>query len=227
MICFSKIISEGVFIMDQQKIGRFISELRKELGMTQTELGEKLGVSYKAVSKWETGRNLPDPSLYEHLCAALGITLTELFNGERIEQEHIAEKSDQIIKNVMESNKENKVLQIISAIATAAGTILIFVPALNGLGQTPSIVIISAGLLLLFIGMSFKLTSWKRSNGKTVKNTGMGFTSGLTLLFITLKLTGRIHWPWIWVTAPLWMGISLVTVLLAVIYVIGKIKKQW
>lgn len=41
--------------MDQQKIGRFISELRKELGMTQTELGEKLGVSYKAVSKWETG----------------------------------------------------------------------------------------------------------------------------------------------------------------------------
>ena len=185
--------------MDQQKIGRFISELRKELGMTQTELGEKLGVSYKAVSKWETGRNLPDPSLYEHLCAALGITLTELFNGERIEQEHIAEKSDQIIKNVMESNKENKVLQIISAIATAAGTILIFVPALNGLGQTPSIVIISAGLLLLFIGMSF----------------------------ITLKLTGRIHWPWIWVTAPLWMGIFLVTVLLAVIYVIGKIKKQW
>lgn len=153
--------------------------------------------------------------------------MTELFNGERIEQEHIAEKSDQIIKNVMESNKENKVLQIISAIATAAGTILIFVPALNGLGQTPSIVIISAGLLLLFIGMSFKLTSWKRSNGKTVKNTGMGFTSGLTLLFITLKLTGRIHWSWIWVTAPLWIGIFLVTVLLAVIYVIGKIKKQW
>lgn len=58
MICFSKIISEGVFIMDQQKIGRFISELRKELGMTQTELGEKLGVSYKAVSKWETGGSL-------------------------------------------------------------------------------------------------------------------------------------------------------------------------
>ena len=48
--------------MDQAKIGRFIAELRKERKMTQSQLGEKLGVSYKAVSKWETGRNLPDPS---------------------------------------------------------------------------------------------------------------------------------------------------------------------
>ena len=71
--------------MDQAKIGRFIAELRKERKMTQSQLGEKLGVSYKAVSKWETGRNLPDPSLYKPLCDMLGITLTELFNGEERE----------------------------------------------------------------------------------------------------------------------------------------------
>ena len=49
--------------MDQRKIGRFIAELRTELNLTQTELGDKLGVSYKAVSKWENGICLPDPSL--------------------------------------------------------------------------------------------------------------------------------------------------------------------
>ena len=73
--------------MDQIKIGKFIAQQRKEQNLTQRELGEKLGVSYKAVSKWETGKCLPDASLYNPLCGELNITLTELFSGERIETE--------------------------------------------------------------------------------------------------------------------------------------------
>lgn len=183
--------------MDQVKIGKFIAQLRKELGMTQTELGEMLGVSYKAVSKWENGRNLPDPSLYKPLCSALGVTLTELFNGERIPKEDVIEKSDQVISNVIESNRETGILQIISNVIMGIGAITLFIPTLNDLEQSISIIIISVGLLLIFLGMSLKFTSWKRSNEKTVKNTGMGFTSGLTLLFIGLKLTGQINWHWI------------------------------
>lgn len=213
--------------MDQVKIGKFIAQLRKELRMTQTELGEMLGVSYKAVSKWENGRNLPDPSLYKPLCSVLGITLTEFFNGERIQQEDIIEKSDQVISNVIESNRETGILQIISNVIMGIGSITLFIPTLNDLEQSISIIIISVGLLLIFLGMSLKFTSWKRSNEKTVKNTGMGFTSGLTLLFIGLKLTGQINWHWLWVVSPLWIGFAFVVVFLGVIFFIGKIKKQW
>lgn len=67
--------------MDQIKIGKLIAKLRMEKGMTQTELGDKLGVSYKAVSKWERGINLPDSSLFKPLCDIFNITIDELMNG--------------------------------------------------------------------------------------------------------------------------------------------------
>ena len=68
--------------MDKLKIGKFISICRKERQITQEQLAERLGVTNKSVSKWETGSCLPDPTLYEPLCAALGITVGELFSGE-------------------------------------------------------------------------------------------------------------------------------------------------
>ena len=69
-------------MMDQIKIGKFIAQRRHAQKMTQSELGALLGVSAKAVSKWERGISLPDASLYEHLCLTLDITLDDLFKGE-------------------------------------------------------------------------------------------------------------------------------------------------
>jgi len=74
--------------MNQIKIGLFIAECRKKKNLTQEELGEKLGVSYKAVSKWENGICLPDPSLYEELCNIFNITKDELFSGEHKEKSY-------------------------------------------------------------------------------------------------------------------------------------------
>ena len=68
--------------VDQIKIGRFIAELRKEQSMTQRNLAEKLGVTDRAISKWENGRGMPDVSLMKPLCEILGISVTELLNGE-------------------------------------------------------------------------------------------------------------------------------------------------
>ncbi len=79
--------------MDQVKIGRFIAQLRKEKGMTQTALAEKLSVTDKAVSKWENGRCMPDVSCLRPLTEELGITINELLAGERIPQEDYTEKS--------------------------------------------------------------------------------------------------------------------------------------
>ena len=69
--------------MNQEKIGKFICELRKEKNLTQNGLGDKLRVTGKAVSKWERGLGLPDISLLGELCTILGVSATELLNGER------------------------------------------------------------------------------------------------------------------------------------------------
>ena len=69
--------------MDQQKIGRFISQCRKEKSLTQEQLAQTLGISNRSVSRWENGNNLPDVSLFQPLCDTLDITLEELLDGER------------------------------------------------------------------------------------------------------------------------------------------------
>ena len=73
--------------MDQIKIGKFIAELRKEQKLTQNALAERFGVSDRAVSKWETGRSLPDPAIILDLCRTFGISVDKLFCGERIMEE--------------------------------------------------------------------------------------------------------------------------------------------
>ena len=79
--------------MDLIKIGKYIAEKRKELGMTQKQLAEKLGMSDKSVSKWERGVCLPDVSVYSDLCRVLGIGIHEFLAGEDILQEEITQKS--------------------------------------------------------------------------------------------------------------------------------------
>ena len=68
--------------MNQEKIGRFIAELRKEKNMTQVDLANKLGITDRAVSKWENGRGMPDLSLLLPLCDTLNISVNELLSGE-------------------------------------------------------------------------------------------------------------------------------------------------
>ncbi len=69
--------------MEQAMIGKFISACRKEKGLTQMQLAEKLNITNRAVSKWETGKSMPDVSLMLDLCNILDITVNELLSGER------------------------------------------------------------------------------------------------------------------------------------------------
>lgn len=99
--------------MDQEKIGKFIFELRKEKKMTQQELADKIGVTDRAISKWENGRGMPDLSLMKPLCDVLGITLNELISGERIEKKELQKKSEEnILKTINYSNKKTKYFKI-------------------------------------------------------------------------------------------------------------------
>ena len=75
--------------MDLIKIGKYIAEKRKALGLTQKQLAEQLGMSDKSVSKWERGICLPDVSVYMELCGILGISMNEFLAGEDISEENI------------------------------------------------------------------------------------------------------------------------------------------
>ena len=82
--------------MDKNTTGRFIAELRKQKGFTQKELAEKLMVTDKAISRWETGKGLPDTSLLKPLGDVLGVSITELLSGKRIEEVDMKEQADNI-----------------------------------------------------------------------------------------------------------------------------------
>lgn len=217
--------------MEQKKIGAFIASCRKEKGLTQTQLGEKLGVTCKAVSKWETGRCLPDASLYKPLCALLEINLIELFEGERVAEEHTQQKADALIVTLAKESKQKKIYEkimlLIASLFAVLGVGMLFLSAGRALSQNASILCIAAGLLFLFIGMLLRVLLWAKSHDKVIKNEGMGFCSSLTLAFIILKLTDTISWPWIWVLSPLWGSLSFVALLLLIFFLIGKVKKKW
>ena len=107
--------------MDQIKIGKFILELRKEKNMTQQELANVLGVTDRAISKWENGRGLPELSLLKPLCDTLNITINELLSGEKLNKaEYINKSEENIIKTInyteKKLNKTKKTFKIIITI---------------------------------------------------------------------------------------------------------------
>ena len=114
--------------MDLVKIGKYIAEKRKALGMTQKQLAEQLGMSDKSVSKWERGVCLPDVSVYLELCKILGITINEFLAGEDISEENLTEKSeDNLIQVAKDSKHRQKHLK--SMIAVLALTAVLAIAA--------------------------------------------------------------------------------------------------
>ena len=107
--------------MDQQRIGKHVAERRKALGLTQAELARQLGVTDKSVSKWERGVCLPDVSLYQPLCALLGITLNEFFAGGPIAPEDEPAKAEEAMLGIAKDAKQKHQLswKVIAALGVA------------------------------------------------------------------------------------------------------------
>lgn len=97
--------------MNQAKIGKFIAELRKEKGLTQEQLAEKLGVTSKSISRWENGKTMPYLSLMKPLCNELEITINDLLSGEKIEKPNYQAKFEENILNTINytDKKINKI----------------------------------------------------------------------------------------------------------------------
>ena len=128
--------------MDQVKIGRFISQMRKEKGLTQKQLGEELLISDKTVSKWETGKGMPEVSLMLPLCEKLGINVNELLTGERIPDEDYKKKAEENIMDIMREKEESIRKIIISAISAAIAVL--------------------ASVTIILVAGTLKMETWQR-----------------------------------------------------------------
>ncbi|MCR5358080.1 MAG: helix-turn-helix domain-containing protein [Lachnospiraceae bacterium] len=118
--------------MDQKIVGAFLQSLRKEKGLTQKELADRICVSDKTISKWENGNSMPDTSMLVDLCRELDISINELLSAERIPPEEYTEKAEVTIMNLMKENQENKKSDKIRYII---GTVFLMITiALTGIG---------------------------------------------------------------------------------------------
>ncbi len=136
--------------MDQYKIGRFIAENRKKKNMTQKVLGEKVGVTNKTVSRWETGRYMPDLDTIPILCDELGITVNELLCGEHL-HDNYKEQADENIMDVFAVNKGINKRKLLCDILTGAGTGIIL-GVVYAPDTTKKAICVGFGLALLCVG---------------------------------------------------------------------------
>ena len=148
--------------MDQIKIGRFIAERRKNAGLTQMQLAEQLGITDRAVSKWETGRALPDAALMLELCAILSISVNDLLCGEVVLVENYdKELENRLIEVVKEKEQSDKHLLMLEWVVGIFSCIILFVPiflaAFLPLEEWKRLLLCFSGFLLAFVGFFFAL----------------------------------------------------------------------
>ena len=148
--------------MDQIKIGKFIATCRKNKKLTQVQLAEKLNITDRAVSKWETGNGMPDSSIMLELCKELGITVNELLSGEVIKMEDYDKKAEE---NLIEMKKQKeeadkkmlKLEYVIGYLSSITFMILIFVASFIEMETWIRISLIIFGIITFVVGMHYCL----------------------------------------------------------------------
>ncbi len=149
--------------MNQEKIGKFIAECRKEQGFTQAALAEKLGITDRAISKWENGKSMPDASIMLELCELLKINVNELLSGEHIIMDNykeIAEKN--LIEMRNQEERANKRLLgaegfLITLTMIASLSLIIAGAFLAKTNAILAIILISIGSVIVLLGVIYAL----------------------------------------------------------------------
>ena len=148
--------------MDQIKIGRFIAQCRKNVGLTQMQLAERLSVTDRAVSKWENGRAMPDSSIMLDLCERLNITVNDLLCGEVVSMENY---NKELEKNLIEMTRAKeeadkrllRVEVVIGLVCTFVMFALAIIASLIQMQDWLRIVLIIVGMLPLLTATPFML----------------------------------------------------------------------
>ena len=148
--------------MDQVKIGKFIAERRKKLGLTQAQLAEKLLITDRAVSKWETGRAMPDSAIMLELCNLLEISVTDLLMGEVTTMENRNKELEQELIGMMRQKEEfDKSLLTIECVIGVLSMVILFIPVIIGaylpMKDWQRILVVFSGFIPAIIGFLFAI----------------------------------------------------------------------
>ncbi len=190
-----------MYELNKAKFGAFVAELRKELGFTQKELAEKLLISDKAVSKWETGTTIPDTALLIPLADILGVTVTELLSGERLQQQSMpAEEVEQVVKTAITYTEtapqrawqEKSIWRVVFACACLGEVALLFF--LGYLGRITELVWVNAILTTLF-GAYFCFFVQTRLPAYHDQNQISGVYDGVVRMNIPGLYFNNRNWP--------------------------------
>lgn len=148
--------------MDQIKIGKFIAERRKAVGLTQMQLAEALLITDRAVSKWETGKAMPDSSIMLALCKTLEITVNDLLSGEVIKKgnydEQLEKKLLEMVKEKEETDKKFLNLEVLIGVLSC---MVLFIPIMIGslvpMEEWQRLIVVFSGFLPAFVGFFFAI----------------------------------------------------------------------
>ena len=156
--------------MDQVEIGKFISECRKEKGLTQAQLAEKLNITNRAISKWETGKSMPDTSVMLEVCGILGISVNELLSGKRLSMENYQKEAEGNLTNLMVKAKNLGKMRVISALLIICGiTIGLTFPVILELELLEKIIMCVIGIFVFGCGFVMELLIKKAMYSNQVK----------------------------------------------------------
>lgn len=144
------------------KIGKFIAECRKQNNLTQMQLAEKLGITDRAVSKWETGKSMPDSSIMLQLCEILKISVNDLLCGERIIMDNHNKETEKIIVEMVKQKEEadKRLLYIeilVGVLCMIVFFALVIVASLVNMEEWLRILLILIGFTPLLIACPFML----------------------------------------------------------------------
>ena len=148
--------------MDQIKIGKFIAEKRKEKGLTQSVLAEKLNITDRAISKWENGNCMPDVGIIPELCNILSISINDLFSGEVVDMKENEKKLEENLLEVarLKEEKDKQLLSleiVISIISVVSFLLLLFIATYLEMELWIKITIIVIASIILALGVGHAL----------------------------------------------------------------------
>ena len=148
--------------MDQVKIGKFIAECRKEENLTQMQLAKKLNITDRAVSKWETGKAMPDSSIMRELCDALKITVNDLLSGEVVTMDNYNKELEnnllEMVKQKEEADKRLLKLEIVLGIIAVLPLIAaVIIAGIVPMEEWKSGLLVGLSLIPLLLATPFAL----------------------------------------------------------------------
>ena len=180
--------------MDQVKIGKFIAKCRKEHNLTQMQLAEKLGITDRAISKWENGKSLPDSALMLDLCSLLEITVNDLLNGEVVAMENYdKEMENKLIELVKEKEETDKKMLSLEVIIGVLSCVILFTPIffaayLPNLTALQIALLILAGFIPGIVGLAVSMRIEQTAGYYECQNCGHRYIPSLKSMYLAMHM---------------------------------------